>query len=198
MNIIFGLFSEGILLRSHKKSKILGKSREFGEWVLRKVLGMGWFVDGFEGWYDDARHPCMDLWRLFCLRDSQCSAIASLVTGQIAEKMSTSERYMMKYVLCWSHSEWATREYWCSPCVTIIALVLLFLTSEVELYIIPQANLQIGGRDCHRQRHRSHASLTIGNECVPELSLNAKSYPLMVWWFLFLVCSPFLFYVRGL
>lgn len=74
----------------------------------------------------------------------------------------------------------------------------LFLTSEVELYTMPQANLQIGGRDCHRQRHRSHASLAIGNECVPELSLNAKSYPLMVCWVLFLVCSPFLFYVRGL
>ena len=157
---------------------------------------MGWFVDGFEGWYDDARHPWMDLWRLFCLRDSQCSAIASLVTGQIAEKMSTCERYMMKYVLCWSHSEWATRDYWCSPCVTIIALVLYFWPRKWSCIQChkPTYRLVVGIAKC--QRHRSHASLAIGNECVPELSLNAKSYPLMVCWFLFLVCSPFLFYVR--
>ena len=61
-----------------------------------------------------------------------------------------------------------------------LSLQWCFLFDPGSGVVMPQANLQIGGRDCHRQRHRSHASLAIGNECVSELSLNAKSYPLMV------------------
>ena len=180
MNIIFGLFSEG-LLRSHKKSKILGKSREFGEWVLRKVLGMGWHC----GW----------VWGMIWWCQTSMDGFVTVVLHQglpMQCHCQLSHRPdCWKYVYMWTiHDE---------VCVVLRSLSLqwcFLLTSEVELYIIPQANLQIGGRDCHRQRHRSHASLAIGNECVPELSLNAKSYPLMVCWFLFLVCSPFLF--RGL
>lgn len=48
------------------------------------------------------------------------------------------------------------------------------------------------------KRHRSHTSLAIGNECVPELSLSAKSYPFDGVLSFILGLFPFYIYVRGL
>jgi len=59
VNIIFGLFSQGILLRSHKKSKILGKSREFGEWLCGKFWE---WVGLWMGLRDDMMMPDTHGW----------------------------------------------------------------------------------------------------------------------------------------